>query len=416
MTLGLSRFALVVTAGAALLAACAGSHSIGAPASPSARAVFPLSSSYEVVHRFGHHRTIGRDRGGAQPKSGLVDVNGTLYGTTETGGLNDAGTVYSIRTSGVKKTLYRFTSQPNDGADPVGDLLNVNGTLYGVTFNAQCGSHTFCSTGTVYSVTPSGVETVLHTFDSGGDQPTAGLIDVSGTLYGTTSASDNGCGTAYSITTAGYFKVIHAFGGRNDACEPFSALLNVKGTLYGTSAAGGVYCQGNFGCGTFFSLTPSGTDNVVFSFDGSDGWFPTAALIDVKGTLYGTTLQGGNSPCSFSCGVVYSVTTNGKEQVLYRFTGGNDGAYPDASLLEMNGALYGTASNGGSAGHGVLFSVSTSGGEQVLHSFGSTSGDGADPRSDLTEVNGMLFGTTHKGGAASGCNGAGCGTVFALSP
>jgi uncharacterized repeat protein (TIGR03803 family) len=83
-------------------------------------------------------------------------------------------------------------------------------------------------------------------------------------------------------------------------------------------------------------------------------------------------------------------------------------------LLEVNGTLYGTTAFGGTNGLGTIFSFNASGGEQVLHSFGGS--DGADPEADLIDVNGTLYGTTYRGGYEKGCGGKGCGTVFALTP
>jgi uncharacterized repeat protein (TIGR03803 family) len=82
--------------------------------------------------------------------------------------------------------------------------------------------------------------------------------------------------------------------------------------------------------------------SVLFSFNGSDGAYPHAGLINVKATLYGTTSRGG-SP---SNGTVFSITTSGTERRLYSF-GPGDGAYPIAGLLNVNGTLYGTTSGGG---------------------------------------------------------------------
>ena len=119
-----------------------------------------------------------------------------------------------------------------------------------------------------------------------------------------------------------------------------------------------------------------------------DGAIPAATLINVNGTLYGTTHAGGNSGCGLhaGCGTVYSISTTGAENMLYRFTGGADGATPAASLLELSGTLYGTTSAGSAHRKGTVFSISTSGDEQVLHSFGGP--DGAEPEADLLNVNG----------------------------
>ena len=73
---------------------------------------------------------------------------------------------------------------------------------------------------------------------------------------------------------------------------------------------------GAHGRGTVYSITTSGTVNVVYSFGSpgsTDGWYPSASLIDAHGTLYGTTLAGGVKGCFSTngggCGTVFSVTT-----------------------------------------------------------------------------------------------------------
>ena len=179
-------------------------------------------------------------------------------------------------------------------------------------------------------------------------------------------------------------------------------------------------CEG--GCGTVYSISTSGVETVLYEFKGgSEGAYPRAPLIDVNGILYGTTGGGGNSGCAFGCGVIYSVTTDGKYTVLYRFTGNSDGGQPDAGLIYVNGTLYGTTYEGGgssacSGGCGTVYSVSTTGTESVLHSFAGGS-DGMNPTAPLLDVNGTLYGTTVNGGGL-GCNEKtdGCGTVFALTP
>jgi uncharacterized repeat protein (TIGR03803 family) len=213
--------------------------------------------------------------------------------------------------------------------------------------------------------------------------------------------------------------VLYAFRGPNygDGYGPRGSLLDVNGTLYGVTYLGGASGSSSEGYGMVYALATSGKEKVLYSFQGPpDGSEPFSGLINVNGTLYGTTFSGGKSGCqnNFGCGVVYSITTSGSEKVLYRFKGGSDGGNPDASLLEVNGTLYGTTAFGGTNGLGTIFSYSTSGGEQVLHSFGGS--DGADPEADMIDVSGTLYGTTYYGGYEKGCGGKGCGTVFALTP
>ncbi len=161
------------------------------------------------------------------------------------------------------------------------------------------------------------------------------------------------------------------------------------------------------GCGTVFSVTPSGTENVLHRFTGgSDGARPAAAPVDVNGTLYGTTEFGGGSGCKKrGCGTVFSITTSGSEKVLHSFTGLPDGAYPVAPLVDAHGTLYGTTREWGIAGRGVyrdgsgtVYSITTKGAETVLHSFSDNASDAVYPLAGLINVNGTLYGTSFVGG------------------
>jgi uncharacterized repeat protein (TIGR03803 family) len=138
---------------------------------------------------------------------------------------------------------------------------------------------------------------VLYTFGASGDgyYPDAGLTSANGTLYGTTDAGGaSAFGTVFSVTLSGRETVLHSFGvGSGDGRHPDAALLNVNGTLYGTTKYGGERCRRIDGCGTVFSITTSGTETVLFRFKGKDGAHPYAGFTNVNGTLYGTTGGGG---------------------------------------------------------------------------------------------------------------------------
>ena len=269
----------------------------------------------------------------------------------------------SVRHASVTETvLYSF--QGYDGIEPYAGRTYFKGTLYGTT--RQGGAY---DAGTVFSITPSGTETVLHSFmgDKDGALPEARLIVRNGTLYGTTRFHGNGCphvrtysggcGTVFSITPSGHETVLHAFAGPPDGFYPTAPLLNVNGTFYGTTAFGGVHHIRSEGGGTVFSITPSGTEKVLHSFaGGSDGAFPLASLMNVKGRLYGTTAYGGTNQhhCGSSCysagGTIFSITASGTEKVLHSFANGSDGNNPDASLTDLGGTLYGTTALGGGSG------------------------------------------------------------------
>jgi uncharacterized repeat protein (TIGR03803 family) len=105
---------------------------------------------------------------------------------------------------------------------------------------------------------------------------------------------------------------------------------------------------------------------VLYSFcsqqNCTDGQNPNPALIDVNGILYGVTIAGGTSNCD--CGTVFSLDSKtGTETVLHSFGDGADGQAPEASLIAVNGILYGTTENGGgqavAAGVAGQFSLST---------------------------------------------------------
>jgi len=149
-----------------------------------------------VLHLFG----TGTD--GADPVGGLINVDGTFYGTTESGGANEYGTVFSITPAGVEKVLYSFKGGETDGAGPQTSLIEVDGVLYGTTGNG--GSEGVQSTGTVFKITLDGQETIIHKFGpvEGPDAsvPLGNLIKVGGRLYGTTyGGGANGKGTVFEI-------------------------------------------------------------------------------------------------------------------------------------------------------------------------------------------------------------------------
>ncbi|HYL27173.1 MAG TPA: choice-of-anchor tandem repeat GloVer-containing protein, partial [Candidatus Nitrosotalea sp.] len=140
-----------------------------------------------------------------------------------------------------------------------------------------------------------------------------------------------------------------------------------------------------------------------------NGSAPTAELIDVNGALYGTTSKGGSGCKNAGCGTAYTMSTSGLEKVVYRFAGHpSDGSNPLAGLHDVSGTLYGTTIHGGKSGWGTVFSIGSNGAEKVMHSFTGGS-DGALPTSGLIDVNGTLYGTTSFGGGYLG------GTVFSIS-
>lgn len=337
---------------------------------------------------------------GKFPQAVLTRVNGVLYGATYSGGTNRKGTVFKVTTAGAETVLHSFGGV-GDGAYPVAGLINVGGRLYGTTPSG--GAH---GSGIVFAITTAGEETVLHSFGNGNDgaDPVAGLTNVGGTLYGTTwGGGARGYGTVFSITTSGTETVLYSFcklASCDDGAYPEAPLAPVGGTFYGTTWSGN---------GTVFKVTTAGVETVLHNFAGSDGSEPTTGLTSIGNTLYGTTRQGGDSCPPWGCGTIYKITTGGAFSRLYSFFGGSDGNYPMGELTNVNGILYGTTAGGGASEWGTIYSITTSGTYSQPYAFGSAPDGGIFPEAGLTNVKGTLYGTTRSGGKHA------WGTVYSFS-
>jgi len=404
---------LVVAAAVALFPGCGASRSLpGTPETWAANRIGApqqaVPSSYSVLYRF-------VKLSGNTPRAGLLNVKGMLYGTATEGGLYGAGTVFKVSTKAWGKALYAFHGG-SDGQQPSASLIDVNGVMYGTTQHGGGSPNCSLGCGTVFTVTTDGTEHVLYQFQGlfDGASPVASLIDVNGTLYGTTSAGGSGFGTVFSVTTGGVEKVLYSFKGGSDGADPVASLINVNGVLYGTTASGGGSAKCDGGCGTIFSVTTDGVEKVLYGFKGgSDGADPVASLINLNGVLYGTTAFGGGSAnCGNGCGTVFRFTKDGAEKVLYGFKGTPDGQEPEASLINIGGTLYGTTEYGSWNTVGAVFSVTTTGIENVLYVFGGGM-DGQFPDANVIALHGTLYGTTAGNGTL---NEGSRGTVFAFTP
>jgi uncharacterized repeat protein (TIGR03803 family) len=402
---GRFRDAAIVVFAVASLSACSGAQSQVNPLSPIPQSI--TSMSYSTIYSFGK-----RSSDGDEPKASLIDMDGTLYGTTYAGGSlacsGGCGTVFRIKPSGKETVVHRFAGG-TDGANPRASLLAVKGVLYGTT---EYGGGAI-NVGTVFRIGTTGAESVVYSFGPipDGQNPVASLIYVKDRLYGTTYAGGDdsvcfdGCGTVFRVGKSGKEKVLHSFSVYSDGALPLANLLDMHGTLYGTTESGVGVGGSGVGDGTVFSISTTGDEKVLYSLQDDNGAIPAAGLININGTLYGTTgYDGANSG-----GTAFSITTSGYLTSLHNFGSGSDGSHPYAPLLNVRGTLYGTTSAGGAYGKGTVFSMSLSGNETVLHSFGYGS-DGAVPLAGLVNVKGTLYGTASAGGTY------GDGTVFSLKP
>jgi uncharacterized repeat protein (TIGR03803 family) len=254
----------------------------------------------------------------------LRDGNGNLFGTTLGFGAKYTGSVFELSANGGEGVLHWFGTYKKDGKFPNGGLvMDSEGNIYGTTNRG--GQYGAKQSGTIFEINAAGVESVLHSFGGrkglqNGTTPNGGLaLDGAGNLYGTTATGGNlvnctnGCGTVFAFSPAGVETVLYTFTGTPDGSAPTGGMIrDGQGNFYGTTAAGGVY-----GAGTVFKLTPGGVETILYNFTGgADGQSPQGGLaMDGQGSLYGTTLGGGNQGefCApprgvTGCGVVFEVT------------------------------------------------------------------------------------------------------------
>jgi len=360
----------------------------------------PQITSFSLLHSFS----------GGGPYSGLIQgTDGRLYGTTSSGGANGDGTVFAVNPDGAGfTTLYTFTGGSDGGIPQAGLVQGTNGRLYGTT--AYSGAY---DSGTVFAVNMDGTGfAIIYNFTDGDDgaNPYGSLIQgTDGRLYGTANQGGaSGDGTVFAISPDGTgFTTLYNFSGGIDGAAPQASLIQgTDGRLYGTTCGGGAYDSG-----TVFAINSGGTGfTTLYSFTGgTDGGSPTVSLI--QGTddrLYGTTSQGGVP----GDGTVFALNPDGTGfATLYSFTGGTDGANPQASLIQgTDGRLYGTAIFGGTNIFGTMFAVNPDGTSfATLYAFtGGT--DGGNPQASLIRgTDGRLYGTTIGDGATNS------GTLFAIS-
>ena len=194
------------------------------------------------------------------------------------------------------------------------------------------------------------------------------------------------------------FKVLHTF---SAADSEFLAqpVVGKDGNLYGATFSGATY--------RIDSATEAFTTLPTPAPGGVNG----PLYLANNGILYGTTYNGGRT----DSGTVFSMTTAGVINTVYPFNYSSDGSYPNSPLTQgADGYLYGTASEGGTAGLGSVFKVSTSGVFTTVYSFAGPP-DGETPAAGLLAASdGNFYGTTYKGGASTNCT-FGCGTIFEIT-
>lgn len=336
----------------------------------------------------------------------------------------------------IAKTIYAFGNPGSgDGMYPYfRPVFDTAGNMYGTTLDGGSSN-----AGIIFELSPGAngewTETVIHEFTGkeDGGWPFAGLVfDKEGNLYGTAGyGGANGTGVVFELSPTGgewTYKVLYSFGAYPNSGDGFgpnsTPVFDKEGNIYGITSEGGV--PGCFeGCGTVYELSPAGdgswTEKLIHMFPSNteDGELPTGGLLVLEGNLYGTTQNGGTAGSGVLFKLSYSSSkAEWSETIIHQFVGSKSGgSFPINVVLITDAAhnIYGTTQGGGLHGQGTVFEsspTSTGWKTKVLYSFNEEyTGDGLGPEAGLTmDKQGNLYGTTMFGGASNYY-----GTVFKLS-
>ncbi len=337
--------------------------------------------------------------------------DGNFYGTTSTGGDNNTGTVFKLAPDGTVTTLYSFAF--TNGSSSLTALTEgSDGDFYGASYNGGVNGY-----GMVYKITSGGVFTDLHDFTDGtdGSGPYAALTaSRNGNLYGTNWGGGNpySTGVVFTISPTGEFTVLHRFDG-SDGGFPDAPLVEASdGNFYGTTD--GAY---DGSAGTIYRISTTGVFADLYHFGTSDGAATRAALVEGSdGNFYGTS-RGFSGTSSDG---VYRVTPSGVFTILHTFTGGLDGSSPSGLVPGADGNFYGATSEGGiygrdagfprppARGYGTIFQITPAGVFTILYNFTGGS-DGSNPVDLVPDGSGGFYGETSETGGATG------GTLFKLT-
>ncbi len=194
----------------------------------------------QVLHSFGGGRL--------HLNAPVAGSDGTIFDTTYWGGSHDCGTFSAVSPQGQVATLYEFGGYDGDGRNPNSPVAGADGNYYGVT--AFGGANGF---GTVFRITPAGVESILHSFSGGvsdGAHPVGTLvIGTDGSFYGVTSEGGPattrrpyGVGVVFKITAQGQESVMAQFSDPSDfalaaiAAHPDGNLYALQNRTDGTTS------------------------------------------------------------------------------------------------------------------------------------------------------------------------------------
>jgi uncharacterized repeat protein (TIGR03803 family) len=313
----------------------------------------------------------------------IFPCEGGFFGGTFVGGMGtngnclsfSGGTIYSLDLTGQLTT--RSTFHPPQSYSPNALLVRrSDGTIWGSTTYGGTGNR-----GTIFTLATNNQLIVIADFGaSPGYEPRDGLtLGADGELYGTTAYVGGGpyfgSGTIFKVASNSTVVTLHQFQ-LSDGYDPALSTADRFGNLYGITTGGGPTNESfTLGAGTVFQINTNGTFTNLFMFNGTNGHFPFVGLtLDVDGTLYGSTVFGGDEYENGLAGkgTLFRISTNKVFSTLYDFSGGADGGEPYCIMaFGADGKLYGSTTRGGAHGFGTLFRISKQGEFTTIHSFES---------------------------------------------
>ena len=295
--------------------------------------------------------------GGGSPTAPLLQLaNGQVWGVSTIGGTGNCqpggcGTIFEM-VAGVPETAHSFNA--SDGFNPTAGLAQRGGLLYGTTSMGGSGSIVGDSTpdGTLFSIDPVTLNyNVLFQFYSNttlGSEPQGSLVSAGWLLFGTTSLGvqpENGGSLFRFDTQTNSMTVEHVFGPGDDGL--FEGGSNPAGrlALSGRYLFGVTRAGGPNRSGELYRVDlTSGAFSILHGFNVATEGRPWSGPVLYQGRLYGTTF----GPYGVG-GTVYSVETDGTNfEILHLFNNPVEGQAPaGAPAIGLDGALYGTAAFGG---------------------------------------------------------------------
>jgi uncharacterized repeat protein (TIGR03803 family) len=340
--------------------------------------------------------------------SALVAYGSYLYGTTQTGGPNNLGTLFRFDPVGHGVTdMYDFGSGGGSAPWPASRLLVVGSLLYGTTYQGG----TF-NNGTIYKFDPSnGNVTTLYSFTgSEGRLPKSGLASSGSYLYGNCSSGGTSSrGTVFEFDPVGLTITKFATPPANTfSSNPDTTMVAVGSYLYGTSPSG---------YGSIYRYEPATNTitNAATFYGTSDGYSLPGPVTAVGSFLYGMTEFGGNSDLGTvfkidltksafgpQCGQTYC------KQTTFTQLTNTLGGRPLGGLLPDSGFLWGTTSLGGSYGAGTVIKIDPT--TLSVTKIASFTGFSYNPVGTLLASGGFYYGVTQYGGSN------GYGAIFKVDP